>query len=255
VRTALLALLLLAVLVPARARADATYPERPGDREFVADEANLLSQEDRQQIVGICDRLLTERKIPILVVTISSMADFGASGWSIERYARSLFDAWGIGFQDWNRGMLLLVSVGDRKARIELGFDWAGTRNRESQQVMDTLVIPAFKKGEFSRGILDGVRGLDAIARDLELPKRPTPLWVWLMWAGFVGLGVFTAVSLARRGASGWAWLLWAGVFTVLFLVLKGLAKGAASGGGGGGWSGGSFGGGGGGGGGASGSW
>lgn len=45
---------------------------------------------------------------------------------SVEQYARQLFDHWGPGFKDRNYGILLLVSVGDRKARIELGAGWGG---------------------------------------------------------------------------------------------------------------------------------
>jgi uncharacterized protein len=227
-----------------------SYPERPAEGVFIADTAKLLESEDAEAIVALCTSLLEEKRVPIIVVTIRSLSKYGASGWSIERYARSLFDAWGIGHPKWNRGMLLLVSRFDRRARIEFGADWAGTKNREAEEVMEELIIPAFKQGDYSRGLLDGVRGLDAIARDLEIPKAPTPWWVYAAWIAFAGLAIFTAVSLVRRGASGWAWLFWGAVFVAIFFLLRTWAESRSSGGGGG-----SFGGGFGGGGGASGSW
>jgi len=65
----------------------------------------------------------------IIVVTINSMAQHGGEGMRIETFATLLFDQWQIGHaklggQDWNTGILLLVSRDDRKARIELGAGW-----------------------------------------------------------------------------------------------------------------------------------
>ena len=72
------------------------------------------------------------------------------------------------------------------------------------------------------------------------------------------GLGLFTIISLIRRGSSGWAWIFWAAVLGVIGAILYQMANSQSRGGGmggGGGFSGGSFGGGFSGGGGASGSW
>lgn len=73
------------------------------------------------------------------------------------------------------------------------------------------------------------------------------------MILGFIGLAIFTVVSLARRGASGWAWIFWGVVFSAVGAILYHMLTN--SGGSGGGYSGGSFGGGSSGGGGATGSW
>ncbi len=149
--------------------------------------------------------------------------------------------------------MLLLVSKQDRKARIELGAGWKHEKDVAAQQIMDKLIIPQFKRGDFSGGIVAGVEGLDKIARDLQLPTPPRSASHYLIGAAFVGLAVFTVVSLIRRGSSGWAWLMWAEVFAATGAILHHMATSSSSGGGG--FSGGSFGGGSSGGGGASGSW
>src|SRR5262245_42455041 len=103
--------------------------QRPGDREFVLDTAGMISDEDEQKIKQIAGKLLTEKSVPIIVVTIDSMAKHGGAGLRIETFARLLFDQWGIGQtklgqEPWNYGILLLVSEQDRKARIELGGGW-----------------------------------------------------------------------------------------------------------------------------------
>lgn len=232
---------------------------RPGDREFILDKAGVIKPEDQAKIRQLCDKLLTERALPIIVVTINSTADHGGRGMSIEAFARKLFDQWGVGIKEinkaeWNRGVLLLVAKGDRRARIELGAGYHRDADEKARQVMDTLIIPKFKAGDYSGGIVAGVEGLDKLGRGEALPKPPTNKMVYVIWAIFIGLAIFTAVSLARRGASGWAWLMWAGIFTVIYLILSHLLSNAGRSSGGG-WSGGSFGGGYSGGGGASGSW
>ena len=234
--------------------------ERPGDREFVVDKANLINAADQQKIKQIADKLLTDKAVPIVVVTIQSMDRHGGSGLRIETFARLLFDKWGIGPEklgstSWNRGILLLVSRDDRKARIELGAGWRREKDDAAQQIMNERIIPRFKQSDFSGGIVQGVEALDHLARDLQLPTVPRPTSHYVIGAVFIGLAIFTFVSLIRRGSSGWAWLLWGAVFGLVGALLYHMATNRSGGSGGGGYSGGSFGGGFSGGGGATGSW
>ena len=148
---------------------------------------------------------------------------------------------------------MFLVSTGDRKARIELGAGWGREKDALCDQIMQTQIIPRFKQGDFSGGIVAGVDGLDKMARELELPTVPRPWWHYALVVGFIGLAIFTVISLIRRGASGWAWLFWSAVFAVVGYLLYQIITSKSSGGGG--FSGGSFGGGFSGGGGSTGSW
>jgi uncharacterized protein len=119
---------------------------------------------------------------------------------------------------------------------------------------MNEYIVPQFKQGQYSAGILSGVEALDKMARQLKLPSRPRSASSYILPLVLAGLVVFTIVSLIRRGSSGWAWLFWAGVFGVIGFVLYNMAQNSSSsssGGFGGGFSGGGFSGGGG----ASGSW
>lgn len=238
--------------------------EPPAQRAFVLDKAGLLKPEAVEQIRKLADKLLTDKAAPIVVVTINSMAEHGPAGVRIETFARLLFDQWQIGpaklgDTNWNYGILLLVSKNDRKARIELGAGWRRDKDQQAQQIMDTLIIPHFKQGDFSGGIVAGVEALDKMARDLQLPQapqQPPSRGSIIIMLIFAGLAIFTVVSLIRRGSSGWAWLMWAAVFGVIGMVLYNMATSSSRSGGSGGFSGGSFGGGGfSGGGGASGSW
>ena len=219
----------------------------------------MIQPGDKEKIRKLCDDLLKKKATPIIVVTIQSMAQHGGGGMRIETFARLLFDQWQVGHErlgdtSWNTGILLLVSKGDRKARIELGAGWAHDKDDVCLKIMDDLIVPDFKADKFSEGIVAGVEALDKMARGLKLPTRPRPWWHYALIVGFIGLAIFTVVSLIRRGSGGWAWLLWAAVFALGgYLLYSFLTRGGGRGGGG--FSGGSFGGGFSGGGGATGSW
>src|SRR4029078_1929160 len=145
-----------------------------GPRDFILDEAKILKADDATEIRILCDAALTKKKARIVVVTIPSLAAYGAQGWPIERYALNLMSEWGVGWSEWNYGMLILVSMGDRKARIELGGSWERRKDDEDKRVMREQIIPHFKKGNYSKGILEGVRGMQAIALD-AVPSRAAP--------------------------------------------------------------------------------
>lgn len=263
-------LIALCVGTAVQAHAGSLTLDRPGDREFVRDNARLLSPGEAGQIRQRCDQLLTDTDVPVFVVTVESMADHGGGQMTIETFAQTLFDQWGdthplIHGQDWATGILLVVSVQDRQARIELGRSWAGSKDAVCRQIMDEHLLPAFRAGQYARGITAGVDALDAMARGKALPRRPVPATTYVAWGVFVALVVFTVVSLIRRGSGGWAWVFWAAVFVLIGALLHALVRNNSGGGIGnassGGWSGGggSYSGGGGGGfsggGGASGSW
>ena len=209
----------------------ALFPPRPSTDHYYVDQANLLQPEDAQAVDRIASQLLQEEKIPLLVVTIPSLYTYRAGDSTVEEYAQALFDHWGIGSKDRNYGVLLLVSLGDRRARIELGAGWAHAHDEEARHIMDDIIVPAFKTGDYSAGIRQGVEALDKVARGLGL-TRPKPPW-WAPWVAIGGI-VFiigVIVSLFRSGRRGWAWGLIAALGLLLVFMLRSAAKSRGSGG------------------------
>ena len=242
------------------------FPEKPGERAFISDEANLLSSATIETLRGKLSEVLREIAIPIVIASIGSQYDYGAGEMSIETYARRLYDEWGIGHQrvtvrgrgvgraediDWNKGILLLVAVDDRKARIELGAGFGREKDAICATIMSDHIVPLFKAGDYEGGILAGTRALSQMALGETITPPPRPWWHYAVMILAPILFVFTIVSLCRRGTSGWAWVFWAAVFSLLGGLLYELLHSSD----GDGFGGGSFGGGFSGGGGATGSW
>jgi uncharacterized protein len=278
-------------LVAGRVGAQLPLPPPPADGAFITDLAGLLHDPEINRIGAAQHDAWTNHGIPIIVVTIPSMRVYGHTG-SIEDFAARWFNHWGIGSSEdgKNNGILVMVSVGDRKARIELGAAWGRGWDDHCRRIMERVMIPEFKKGGYSTGIAAGVEewarmaaqgpgaappapGIVDQARTAlgsDRPAAPTTPFPPLPVTAMVGVGLllivgsfFAPENMRRTLLIGGIVLVVLGLFfwAVLFLVLlwakfSGGGRSRESGWSGGGFSsGGGFGGGFSGGGGASGSW
>ena len=88
---------------------------------YVNDTANILNNETETYIININQELYSKTGAQIVVVTVNSL-----EGISVEDYALQTFRNYGIGSKEKNNGILFLVSVGDRKTRIEVGYGLEG---------------------------------------------------------------------------------------------------------------------------------
>ena len=174
---ALAASLLVAFTIAGTGPAPVTFPNAPASGGIVVDEARLIAPLDQVDLEGLAIALKRDRGYPITVVTIRSLSAHGASGYTIERYASEMLKAWPPDAERQGYGLTIVVSADDRQARVELGSAWRGTHESRAREILDHLILPAVRRGDFSKAILAGVRGLDAMGRGLRLPGE----WFGLM--------------------------------------------------------------------------
>ena len=134
----------------------------PSPRGFVNDFAGVLSPGAKAELEGLSKLVEEKTTAEIVVVTVDSTAPL-----TIEQYAVELFQKWGIGKKGTDNGILVLVSVKDRKVRIEVGYGLEGAvTDLQSKIIIQDLMIPQFKKGDFSMGVAQGVVMLTKLVRD-----------------------------------------------------------------------------------------
>jgi len=156
-------------------------PPIPVDQSPTQDYAGILDAEVRREIGRAQQEAIDRHGTPIVVVTIPRKAQYGGGDHSIEDFAREWFAHWGItgrgpGGEDRNHGILLLVSVQDRVARIELGGDWGRRWDAYAQEIMDRVIIPEFRRGDYGAGIREGTWALLSMA---EMGPTATPPDAW----------------------------------------------------------------------------
>jgi len=126
------------------------YPKPAG---YINDFAGVVSPPVRQQLVNIVTQFELASGNEIAVVTLPKL-----EGEPIENYSVGLFKAWGIGKKGNDNGILLLVALGDRATRIEVGYGLEPYINDAlAGRIIRDTMIPHFRTGDFSGGILNGV--------------------------------------------------------------------------------------------------
>ena len=144
------AVMLLALLLAALAvRAEPVFPALTGR---VVDNASLLDANSRTQLGQMLEAHEQGSGEQIVVVTVPDL-----QGLPIEDYGYQLGRHWGIGQKGKDNGALLIVAPEQRKVRIEVGY---GLEERltdaQSSVIINRIILPAFKRGEFSQGIVQG---------------------------------------------------------------------------------------------------
>ncbi|MGN6269843.1 MAG: TPM domain-containing protein [Sphingomonas sp.] len=130
----------------------------------VVDAANLLSPADEAKLTARSAALERRTGHQFVIATVTSL-----SGHPIEDYSLRLANHWGIGRKGVNDGIVLLVAPNERKVRIEVGYGLEKTvTNAEAARIIDADILPFFRKGELTAGI---VHGVDAIVADLSETK------------------------------------------------------------------------------------
>lgn len=131
---------------------------------YVNDFAGILSANTKQEIETLLSSLDASTSAQVSVVTIKTLDND-----TIENYAEKLFKEWGIGQKGKDNGVLLLVAIEDRKVRIEVGYGLEGAlTDAETSSIIRNVITPAFKEGDYDKGITEGVDNiLKAAAEDL----------------------------------------------------------------------------------------
>ena len=147
-KKALSLLLALALAFCLAVPALAAYPDRP-ENQYVLDEADVLSEETEQEIIAENQDLFQETGAQIVVVAVDFL-----DGEDIDDYAYSLFNIWGIGSQERNNGLLLLLAIGEENYYAQAGtgiedyFDGA-----KLQDMLDEYLEPDFAAREYDAGV------------------------------------------------------------------------------------------------------
>ncbi|NBF04516.1 methanol dehydrogenase [Pseudomonas sp. Fl5BN2] len=160
-------LVLLLWVFAVTAQAELKFPALSGR---VVDDAQLLEPATRAQLSQELQAHEQATGEQVVVVTLPDL-----QGASIEDFGYQLGRHWGIGQKDKNNGALLIVARDERKLRIEVGY---GLEDRltdaQSSVIINQVITPAFKTGQFSKGISDGVSAMLLVLGGTPLDEPAT---------------------------------------------------------------------------------
>jgi len=233
----------------------------PDLKGFVNDYAGVLSSSEERRISEMLSSLEKSTSAQVALLTVKDL-----QGYPIETFSLKTVDEWGLGQKERDNGLLLLLALDEKKVRIEVGYGLEGDiTDIKSGYIIRNIIIPEFKRGDFSEGLYKGVSAINGIITDTsdisekelreygDKPVRSRSRGIPLQFIIFIIVFLLSSLSRGRRrGHRGlFNALLWGSILS------GGRHRGGGGGFGGGGFGGGGFSGGGGGfgGGGASGGW
>lgn len=151
-----LALLMLCcaslLTVPALA---AEIPEPTADF-YANDFANVLSSDTEGEVVSVNDRLYPATSAQVVVVTVDFL-----DGANIENYAYQLFNDWEIGAADSNRGVLLLLAIGEENYWCVQGTGLQDSLDSAAiKEILNTYLEPDFAAGDYDAGVRKTVQAI-----------------------------------------------------------------------------------------------
>jgi uncharacterized protein len=204
----------------------------------VVDNANILSATERTTLTATLRTYEERTTNQIVVLTVPTISPD-----SIEAYASDVFKAWKLGQKGKDNGILLVVVPQERRLRIEVGYGLEATlTDGAAGDIIRTWMTPAFKSGNYDKGVDDGVAAIIAHldGRDMNdrapvsapapsaitirrgsfnTPDLPWPMRI-LMGAFIFGiLGLFTVIGVMTPGM-GWFLYLFLIPFWAMFPVI-----------------------------------
>ena len=131
---------------------------------FIADEANLLSDQVEQDLNMTLWDLQKKSGADIAVVTLPTL-----NGQTVEKVALEIGRTYKLGAVGKNNGMVFLTSLAERRMRIELGL---GLEDKISistlENIRDNDIIPYYKNSDYAQGIARGTYVLAKTVAQVE---------------------------------------------------------------------------------------
>ncbi|WP_445489810.1 TPM domain-containing protein [Rhodopseudomonas sp. RCAM05734] len=166
IKAALLALLLC---WGGAAAADVAVPALSGR---VVDRTMTLTQAQREGLDQTLREFEARKGSQVAVLIVPTTAPE-----SIELFSIRVAEAWKIGRKKVDDGAILVIAKDDRTLRIEVGYGLEGAlTDLTSKRIIDEVIVPKFKAGDFAGGIIDGVDRILKVIDGEPLPVPDEPL-------------------------------------------------------------------------------
>lgn len=163
-----LSLLLLSIAAEARSYSIEDVPNvQLTDRtRFVTNPDGILSAEAVKAIDEVCYSLKERGIAEVAVVALREIEPADSF-----EFAVSLFESWGVGDDKLDNGLGILLVEGLREVRFVTGYGLEGVLpDALCYRLQQQYMIPYFREGDYSQGMVEGVEAVNSLLSGEELP-------------------------------------------------------------------------------------
>lgn len=138
----------------------------------VVDLAHVLPASTAESLTAQLAAHETQSSNQVAVLIIPSL-----EGESLEEFSHRVATTWKLGQKGTDNGALLLVAIGERKVRIEVGYGLEGTlTDARSAQIIRNEIVPRFRDGDLPGGVTAGVTAIvKTIEGTYQAPEKAAP--------------------------------------------------------------------------------
>ena len=172
----------------------------------VVDRAHILSPTALSDLNSVLAAHEDKTSNQVAVLTLPSL-----EGQPLEDFSHQVATAWALGKKGTDNGVLFLIAIKEKKLRIEVGYGLEGTlTDAKSSQIIRHEVVPRFRAGDFSGGVVAGTQAILATIEGTYSNSNPPlntsapQLGLWGTFGLAVAIGTFTGLFLgAGRRMNG----------------------------------------------------
>jgi len=128
---------------------------------YVNDFAGVLDPPTSQSLTRLCTEVDQKAKAQIAVVTIKSL-----DGDAVEDFDNHLFQKWGVGSKGTDRGVMVLVAVGDHNYWTEVGYGLEPILPDGKVGGFGRDMLPLLHQGDYNSALLQMVSQVALVIAD-----------------------------------------------------------------------------------------
>ncbi len=181
----------------------------------VNDFARVIPPEYKNRMESLAREVLEKTGTAIVVATVETIGEN-----ELNDYVNSLYKAWGIGKKGEDKGVLIFLTVKERKFRIETGYGVEGILpDGLVGEIRDRYAIPYFRKGDFGQGLSNTVIAVASVvakAANVSItggvpvaqPEERKVRQRGSVWPLIILVLIVVALLATRQGRAMLPWLL-----------------------------------------------
>lgn len=138
----------------------------PALQHRITDLTQTLTPEQQSQLEAKLAAFEQQKGSQIAVLIVASTKPE-----EIEQYSIRVVDAWKLGREKPDDGVLLLVAKDDRKMRIEVGYGLEGAiPDLIAKRIITEIMVPSFRQGDYYGGINNALEQVIKLISGEQLP-------------------------------------------------------------------------------------
>jgi len=123
---------------------------------YVQDFAQVLNETEKAELINLGRSIENQTTAQVAVLTVQTIGDR-----TIEDYSNQAFRKYGIGSKEKDNGVLLVISMKERKLRIEVGYGLEGRiPDAKAGRILDRYAIPYLKNQQPNKAVTETYKAL-----------------------------------------------------------------------------------------------